>query len=126
MPCRRAAVRPGEGEKAISAVPEGRAKLAAVPVASAAGVPLPGRRGSGGVASLGGAFRRAAQASAATGSGGRQRRDGRFGGRGAACGLIRGCQRLRRARIGLGGPAQPSLGCVGLGMIGRVGPQRLI
>ena len=69
MPCRRAAVRPGEGEKAISAVPEGRAKLAAVPVASAAGVPLPGRRGSGGVASLGGAFRWAAQAAAATGSG---------------------------------------------------------
>ena len=119
-------MRPGEGEKAISGVPEGRAKLAAVPVASAAGVPLPGRRGSGGVASLGGAFRRAAQASAATRSGGRQRRDGRFGGRGAACGLIGGRQRLRRARIGLGGPAQPSLGCVGLGMIGRVGPQRLI
>ena len=119
-------MRPGEGEKAISAVPEGRAKLAAVPVASAAGVPLPGRRGSGGVASLGGAFRWAAQAAAATGSGGPERRDGRFGGRGAACGLSGGRQRLRRARSGLGGPAQPSLGCVGLGMIGRVGPQRLI
>ena len=107
-------MRPGEGEK----VPEGRAKLAAVPVASAAGMPLPGRRGSGGVASLGGAFQRAAHAAAATGSGGPERRDGRFGGRGAVCGLIRGRQRLRRARIGLGGPARPSPGSIELSQIG--------
>ena len=68
--------------------------------------------------SLGGAFRRAGEAAADTGSGGPQRRDGRFGARGVVCGLIGWRQRLRRGRIGLGWPARPSLGSVALGLGG--------
>ena len=77
-----------------TAGPKGRAKLVVVPLVGAAGIPLRGRREVDAVGSLGGAFRWAGQAAAAGGSGGSQRRDGRFGGWGAACGLIGGHQRL--------------------------------